>query len=246
MELSGRMYNKTLPLSSRAMKASRVASDESTGGPAEVAIAGDLPALPKVRADEQVGLPVTVPVGDGEVQDVGILLHDGGAGVEPLREVDRPVKGDRPQTDSDLLRLHPEQVRHTVPIPVRGRHEAAHVKGPQRPARGCRLELPARLPGTVLLPKEHDEAVRVAAVRAGDEVQTAVAVEVHQLWTEPAGASPLRDVAGRHRLVKPHRGGQPRGVQRRVLTAPTGRAAGSISATRPKAMILWGTVRLTP
>ena len=47
------------------------------------------------------------------------------------------------------------------------------------------------------------KAIRVAAIRAGQQVESAVAVEVRQLRTELARASPLGNPTVGHLLVEP-------------------------------------------
>src|SRR5262245_37817205 len=128
-----------------------------------------------------------------------------------MREHDWFVLFEWPEADQDAVAqfLPDEQVGHAIAVPVGSYHKAPAYQLADLVGRR-HLEPLAWRPRAVLLSPEDVKGCLVIRGRAGNEVQAAVAVEVHQLWTEPGNSAPAGNAPGRHDLVEPPRRAKPR------------------------------------
>src|SRR5262245_20614367 len=103
-----------------------------------------------------------------------------------------------------LVERH-DQIQPFVQVPVGKVNPCARAKGRRLDFRAACAERFARAESAVGAAAEQKELpIEVAAiVRAGDQVEPAVAIIVHQLWTEIRSASPERKLAVGNDLVEP-------------------------------------------
>src|SRR5579872_5536568 len=154
----------------------------------------------------EIGYPIAVPVrnvGFAENRSRVFAVADLG------RNLDVAMIGQRAPGQEYAVTLveRDDQIQPFVQVPVGNVNPCARAKGRRLDLRAACAERFARAESAVSATTEQKELpIEVAAiVRAGDQVEPAVAIIVHQLWTEIRSASPERNFAIGNDLVEPDR-----------------------------------------